>query len=327
MSDAILVIDAAPPFPAINEVARMAQPLGVAEGGYYGLPFLKSPRWGWEIALYFFCEGVSAGCFVYAATADLFGGPRYRTLARAARLISFGALLPCPPLLIKDLGRPERFHHMLRIAKRTSPMSVGAWALTCYSAHAAMTASAEYAQFPRWPSPLVWNLAGLPFAMTMVAYPGVLLATTSTPVWMRSRVLGALLASSSMATAASALALSEGSSGAPATIRIEKAAHACEAVTLAAYLWTTGDAAEPLVRGRQAKLFWLGAIGVGFVLPAAIRAASKRRAGSLAASLLSLAGGLALKWALVHAGRSSALDAAANHRSMRRTEESPGWSD
>ena len=30
---------------------------------------------------------------------------------------------------ISDLGRPERFHHMLRVFKVTSPMNVGAWIL------------------------------------------------------------------------------------------------------------------------------------------------------------------------------------------------------
>ena len=36
-------------------------------------------------------------------------------------------------LLVADLGRPERFHHMLRVAKPTSPMSVGTWILAPYA--------------------------------------------------------------------------------------------------------------------------------------------------------------------------------------------------
>ena len=94
--------------------------------GYYGVPLLKRPKWRWEIALYFFFEGVSAGSFLLGALADLSGNKCLRKLARTAYDVSFLTLLPCPPMLIADLGRPERFHHMLRLFKPTSPMNLGA---------------------------------------------------------------------------------------------------------------------------------------------------------------------------------------------------------
>src|SRR3712207_7312595 len=40
--------------------------------------------------------------------------------------------MPSPPLLIMDLGRPERFVNMLRIFKPRSPMSMGAWCLSVF---------------------------------------------------------------------------------------------------------------------------------------------------------------------------------------------------
>src|SRR3712207_9357486 len=40
--------------------------------------------------------------------------------------------MPSPPLLIMDLGRPERFVNMLRIFKPRSPMSMGAWCLSLF---------------------------------------------------------------------------------------------------------------------------------------------------------------------------------------------------
>ena len=36
-------------------------------------------------------------------------------------------------LLVLDLGDPLRFHHMLRVFKPSSPMSLGTWSLTIYS--------------------------------------------------------------------------------------------------------------------------------------------------------------------------------------------------
>ena len=49
--------------------------------------------------------------------------------ARVARLVAVGAAGAGGPLLIIDLGRPERFLHMFRIFKTRSPMSMGAWCL------------------------------------------------------------------------------------------------------------------------------------------------------------------------------------------------------
>src|SRR5262249_57882538 len=120
-----------------------------------------------------------------------------------------------PPLLIADLGRPERFLHMLRVFKPSSPMNLGAWALTGFGipvTYLALAQSPELVPRPfrpllRWlPSRFV-ALLGLPSAFIMLSYPGVLLATTSTPIWTHTRMLGALLASSSMVTSAAALAL------------------------------------------------------------------------------------------------------------------------
>jgi hypothetical protein len=88
-------------FPPTNSVVRMATARGIAQPGYYGLPLVKPPLWKWEIALYFFFEGISAGSFVLSGMADLFGGRRYRELVRKGRYVAFLAFLPCPPLLIR----------------------------------------------------------------------------------------------------------------------------------------------------------------------------------------------------------------------------------
>ena len=90
---------------------------------------LKAPVWTWEVPLYFWTGGIASGSAFVALACDLAGDHRS---ARIARLVSLGALAPSPPLLIMDLGRPERFFNMLRIFKTRSPMSMGAWALTLF---------------------------------------------------------------------------------------------------------------------------------------------------------------------------------------------------
>ena len=197
-------------FPPAGDVLRMASPERVGEPGYYGLPMLKKPLWGWEISLYFFGEGISSGCYVLATAAEFFGGPSYARFIRVARWISLATMMPCPPLLIADLGRPERFIHMLRVFKPSSPMNLGAWALTGFGIPVTYMALAQAPGIvPRpfrflvelLPTPVV-ALLGLAPAFIMMSYPGVLLSTTSTPIWVHTRALGALLASSSMVTSA-----------------------------------------------------------------------------------------------------------------------------
>lgn len=318
----------------------------MAEEGYYGLPMLKRPTWRWQIAWYFYLEGVSSGAFLTASLAELFGGERMKPAVRAARRVAFLSFLPCPPLLIDDLGDPSRFHHMLRVFKPSSPMNLGAWALAAYSLPLTLLAAKQAVSDLRLPKrPLRFigqaplrslDVIGIPFALTMMSYPGVLLSMTSTPLWAKSRLLGALFASNALSNgvAATRLALALGSvRDGEASRRLEKieiASRIGESLALAGYLITTGREARPLTSGRQGRRFWLGAVGAGLVAPALIQAfKSKGRKRSLGATMLgsalTLAGGLALKWAVVHAGRDSADDLRSAHETTRPSRSSPGW--
>jgi Polysulphide reductase, NrfD len=160
---------------------------------YYGRPVLKPPVWEWKIPAYFFTGGLSAGSALLAAGADLTGRPALR---RAGRLGGFGALLVSTGLLIADLGRPERFHHMLRVAKPSSPMSVGTWILVAYGPGSALAAAAELLPAPvraTVPGRLVRaaarpaGLSAAAFAPGLASYTAALLAQTAAPAWHESR--------------------------------------------------------------------------------------------------------------------------------------------
>ena len=107
---------------------------------YYGRPILKKPVWNWMIAAYMFSGGLSAGSAMLAAGADLTGRPQLRKVSRVGSLMSVLASLY---FLVGDLGRPERFHHMLRVAKPSSPMSMGTWLLSAYGPGSGLAAIAE----------------------------------------------------------------------------------------------------------------------------------------------------------------------------------------
>jgi hypothetical protein len=160
---------------------------------YYGRPVLKPPVWEWKIPAYFFTGGLSAGAALLGAGADLTGRPALR---RAGRLGGFAALLVSVYFLVADLGRPERFHHMLRVAKPTSPMSVGTWILTAYGPGSALAAAAEL--LPSWarrslPGRLLdatARPAGLWAALWapgVASYTAVLLSQTAVPAWHETR--------------------------------------------------------------------------------------------------------------------------------------------
>lgn len=300
----------------------------VARLGYDAVPFLKKPTWTWEIWAYFFLEGVSSGACLMAALADAVAPGRLGPVRRAGTYVAAAALAPCPPLLIADLGRPERFHHMLRIFKRTSAMSIGSWSLVAYSIPVGLLAARQLAddvlpegsRLGRLASALPRRLigaAGIPPALMMLGYPGVLLATTANPLWSRSRLLTVVFAASSIhaGAAATRLALGGGDERSNrALARVEDVTALVEGAALAAWVARLGPHARPLVTGRVGRGFWLGAVGAGLLLPAVASALPrKRRRGLLGTVLkagLALAGGLALKWAVTQAGKAAAADPA-----------------
>ena len=186
-------------------------------------PVIKAPVWTWEVPLYFWFGGIAAGLVVRGA--GLRPGrrrrsrPRWRARSRSARWRRR------PPLLIIDLGRPERFYNMLRIFKPRSPMSMGAWALTAFG----NLAAAGGRRGPARPAP---RGAALGAANAVVggylgSYTGVLLASTAVPVWARSRLfLGPIFVSTATATGAAAcrLALVAPGAGRPPDPRRRSAA-------------------------------------------------------------------------------------------------------
>src|SRR6185437_2597617 len=82
---------------------------------YYGRPILKLPRWkAPHLPAYLYLGGLSGASAVMGAAAAVTGR---RALARAGRVTAAAAALGGTGFLVAELGRPERFHHMLRVAK------------------------------------------------------------------------------------------------------------------------------------------------------------------------------------------------------------------
>ena len=307
------------------------------EPSYYDYPVLKQPTWTWEIIWYFFFGGLAAGCYVIASIASLFGSQEDRIVARWGYYLSILAILPCPPLLIKDLGRPERFLHMLRIFKVKSPMSMGTWALLGFSFFSAITAIIQAARdgmLGRWwgarllanlPQRLI-ALPGAGFGLFLGGYTGVLLTATSVPLWSRSKLLGGIFITSAISTSSALISFVLRLVNAPARTlhkleRLEAAAILLELAGLFSFLRQSGRAARPLVGNGPAehgRTFWGLVIGSGLALPWLMQVSAlltgrrgnkQRRARGILASLLVLVGGYFLRRTIVEAGHNSSRDA------------------
>lgn len=315
------------------------------EPSYYDYPVLKAPLWRWEIIWYFFFGGLAAGNYVIASIVSLFGAQDDRVVARAGYYLSLLTLLPCPLLLIKDLGRPERFLHMLRLFKVKSPMSMGTWALVSFSLFSGITAVIQAARdglLGRWwgarvlaalPQRLI-SLPGTASGLFLGGYTGVLLTATSVPLWSRSKVLGAVFISSAISTSSALISLVLRLTGAPAHAlhkleRFEWAALIVEMVGLFSFLRGSGRAARPLVGTAPAEhglIFWRFVFGSGLALPWLLstfsllrrRSGTSRNARGIAISLLVLVGGYFLRRTMIEAGRTSSADARATLWNAKR---------
>jgi formate-dependent nitrite reductase membrane component NrfD len=276
---------------------------------------------------------MAAGAYVTASLAQNFGSADDRRVAAGGYYVAAAALVPCAPLLIADLGKPERFHHMLRIFKPLSPMNLGAWTLTGFTPIAFARVASHAANTGLLRGPLgalsrlvptrLADLAGCVLGLTLAGYSGVLLAATNIPLWAKSKLLGGLFMASALASGSAAVTLQAARRGAPdATLHrlgtLESVASVGEAAILASYLVQSGKTARPLTTGRFAAPFWLGAVGAGAVLPLLLHQIARRRNGrsrrslSSAAAICTIAGSLALRWSIFEAGKDSSEDQAAS---------------
>ncbi len=317
-----------------------------ARDAYRDVPILQKPPWKNAIAAYFFLGGVSCGAFVLGTAIETIDGARRQTLAHTAHYVAFATMVPCAPLLIYDLGKRSRFHHMLRIFKPSSPMNLGAWALTAHGAMATFTTLRVLAGEGALPGGPAINevvallperalsVAGLPSALTLGGYTGVLIGTSSVPVWYKSPLLGALFMASAMNTGVAAVSLVSTLTGraTPGEHRLftpfNVALGATETVLLGAYLATTGTAAKPLLRGKlglTTAAAAIGTLGATALDATDLLTGKNRRALGSASAAVTLLSGVALRWGLVFAGHTSAADREGTVEAMKGTAKDPGW--
>jgi formate-dependent nitrite reductase membrane component NrfD len=248
------------------------------------------------------------------AGADLTQRPALRKVSRVGALVSILASLY---YLVSDLGRPERFHHMLRVAKPSSPMSMGTWLLSAYGPGAGLAGIAEL--MPSWLrrtrlGRLVWWLArpaGLWAAGTapgVASYTAVLLSHTAVPAWNEAHPQLPFMFVGSAAASGGGLGmlLAPVDEAGPAR-RMAVLGQAVEVVASRLMERRLGIVAEAYTTGKAHRLRqWSERLTVAGAVGAVL--GGRSRAVSAASGIALLAGSALLRFGVFEAGIESTRD-------------------
>jgi hypothetical protein len=271
---------------------------------YYGRSILKPPIWGPAIAVYFFTGGLAgmSGALSFLARAR-----NNRPLANAALLNSVVGLAISLPLLVADLGRPERFLNMMRVVKPTSPMSIGTWILSGFSAATGAAVAGEVVGAVR-PLPFVRPLGlvaqGLSAALgTGVAtYTAVLVSDTAVPAWHEGRrEMPFIFAGSASASAGGAAAILTPTADAGPARRLAVGGAIIEVAASELMKRRLGPLARPYEEGVVRVLDQLST-GLTLGGAALLGTFGRRRPAAMLGGALLLAGSLCKRFAIFRAG-------------------------
>jgi formate-dependent nitrite reductase membrane component NrfD len=158
--------------------------------------------------------------------------------------------------------------------------------------------------------------------LVVAGYTGVLLAATAVPIWSkRPWLLGPLFLTSATSSGTAAVTLASSltnpsfDAGEAKLHRFEAYALIAESTILTGWIYALGPTAKPVVRGTVGSVLRHVGVGAGMVVPhllaiGSLKSRNQRNRLFLtrAASILTLVGGFAVRYAVVQAGRDSADD-------------------
>lgn len=303
--------------------------------------FVTPPGWSWDIVLYFFFGGMAGGLFFLGSMLRLVGRAEDRPLSRIAYYLAFPLLLVCTILLIKDLGRPDRFWHMVFQSERLpllmfkwwSPISFGTWILSFFGLLSVISFIFALTEAGVLRSPGLRRLTGALhrpesgvgalylvvaalWGLLLAGYTGMLIMANNVPTWSHDPFLPPLVMSSGVATAAAAIFLLSWASGLGEAsgrrrvLRTGAMALAFEAVMLLGSIVVGLGGVSPFFLGWWTALFWIVILPFGVVLPLVLLSMALfrdrelvRNAAVVGASLV-LVGGILLRLLEVLGGQS-----------------------
>jgi len=296
--------------------------------------------WGWEVPVYLFLGGLTAGVMILSALLPMHSKSKERS--RWARYMIFSA-----PVIISlgmgalflDLAYKLHVFRFYTTFQVTSPMSWGAWILVAIYPATILLGLAELTDdetdwlagwkplamlrlggLLRWARTLAQGrLGGLRWAnialgVGLGGYTGILLGTLGARAMWNSSVLGPLFLVSGLSTGAAFMMLFAVNHDEHRLLRRwDLAAIGLEVVLLSLFILglVTGGG-EPGLRavslilgGKYTAPFWALVVAVGLAVPFLLELLESRKGArpTRVAPALILVGGLALRWIIVSAGQ------------------------
>ena len=244
----------------------------------------------------------------------------FRELVNPGILLGLLIVLLGTLFLLTDVGRLDRVYTLFT-QPTFSVASIGAYAILFFSLCAGYVVAVRYLALPEYSAALTRGveLAGGVFALGIMAYTGVLLASMTSVAFWASPFLPVLFILSSLSTGIAILLICarflSAQKALVSALRIVSRADVLilvlEAVAAVLLLVTMyGDAsavasAKLLLNGAYAEVFWAGYVVCGLLAPLTVLAfLSGRYTSNLSAWLgvLLLVGGFCLRYCVVNAG-------------------------
>ena len=320
---------------------------------------MRHVEWRYLIVSYLFLGGLSAGLYFVSALATLLQkndeDGAYKRIARLGALLAPWPVMLGSLLLIFDLGRWYRFWKLFLHIRWMSPMSLGSWLLISFTlvslmyAYFWLTEQQRARIFENIPKRLLFlqflnrdssrkqrvlALSGLPIAVGVGIYTGVLLgAVQSRPFW-NTNLVAQLFLFSALSTGCAAVLLvmslndeQADSRGLQLLYNLDVGLMTLEFFIVVPYLvhgqlsvQAVKDSLNLVLGGPFTFLFWVLFLGCGLLLPLAIeiyesvpalltqRTVRYNQRITAVTAVLVLAGGFLLRYIFVFAGQMSRFD-------------------
>lgn len=292
--------------------------------------------WTWEVAMYLFLGGLTAGVMVFAAVMALTNRDDEAPFATTQLAVIAPVVLSLGmTTLFLDLEHKLFVFRFYTAFEVTSPMSWGAWILIVIYPVSILqifsTLRSGYPPIARFvdrvamgKGMLDWceanrrriSLTAIPFGIALGIYTGILLSAFSARPFWNSGVLGPLFLISGLSTAAALVALlAKRHSEKVLFVKIDLALILGELALVALFVinLATGnapqlDALGSITGGPYTLVFWVLFVGIGLLVPLLLEVLEIRGVASriaVIAPVLVLIGGYALRQVVLDIGQES----------------------
>lgn len=290
-----------------------ASPIHIGEGRMAGQMVAQVSHtawhtipWHWQVPAYLVTKSVGAGAFFLLAMGQLLGAGASDATRAGVGGVGLLALVATTGLLVADLGRPERFLRILTRPQWRSWLTRGAFLLVAASIVSTAVFGLDLALATGLLQPGLQGLRSLlavlnlPLTIGAAVYTAFLFGQCEGRDLWQSPILPAQLfvqmgvGGSAAGLAVAAVVPAAASFVGPLQIALAASLAVHGALLVAEYAMPHASeqaarAAHAIVHGKHRRAFWLGAVGLGHLVPLALLTVPAAPA-ALAAVVATLAG-------------------------------------